>query len=72
MKRISKGTYSVTARVVIISSIEIKAASFEDALETAKGLKETDFVTVDGDYNDGSMRIISVNKPDRWSTDDYQ
>ena len=64
-------TFNVTARIVIISDVEVEASSFEEAVEKSKSLKETDFVTVDGEYNDGSIRIVSVSKPGAWSTDDY-
>ena len=71
MKKINdKGrAFHVTARIVIISGIAIDAASFEEASEKAKALKEADFITVDGEYHDGSIRIVSVSKPDAWATD---
>ena len=72
MKKVStKGrAFTVTARIVIITEVAIDATSFEEAAEKAKDLKETDFVTIDGEYNDGSIRIVSISKPNAWETDD--
>lgn len=63
--------FSVTARLVLIIGIDIKAESYEDALKEAETLKETDFVKILGDFNDGSIRIVNVGKDEYWHTDDY-
>lgn len=63
--------FSATARIVIISSIEVSGKTFEDALASAKNLKVADFVTVDGEYIDGSIRLVNVSADDMWKTDDY-
>jgi hypothetical protein len=62
-------TYQVTARLVVLASIDVKAESFEDALEQSKTLRETDFVKFKGEFLDGSMKIgqVCVNK--YWDTD---
>ena len=70
MKNVSKTQkYLVTARIVIISDVEVNANSFEEAVEQSKLLTETDFVTVDGEFNDGSIRIVSIGQPNAWKTD---
>jgi hypothetical protein len=61
--------FSVTARIVIISEIEVTADSFEEAVTKAKALKETDFVTVDGDHHDSSISLVSINKLHAWNVD---
>ena len=53
-------TYQVCAVVELEIGITINAESFEDALEKAKKLRETDFVKPLGEYSDGAMEISSV------------
>lgn len=62
--------FEITARIVVITSISVVADSMEEAVVQAKELKETDFITVDGEYLDGSIRITGVSSPDSWKTDD--
>lgn len=70
-KKCAPSTYSVTARLVIISSIDVAAKSFEEALEKAKTLKEQDFVTIDGDHIDSSIRLSNISANGTWKTDDH-
>lgn len=63
-------SFDVNARLVIIAGITIKAESYEDALEQSKTLRETDFVKVLGEFNDGSLEIGSIAKANYWRTDD--
>lgn len=63
--------YNVTARIVAIVEIPISANSYEEAVEKSKTLRETDFITIDGEYNDGSIRIASISADGVWETDDY-
>ena len=52
--------FTVQATVEIQCSIDIRAESLEDAIEKARTLKETDFVTVLDAYNDGSLTITGI------------
>lgn len=56
----AKKRFSITAKLELEVSIDVDAASLADAVEMAKGLKEADFVTIDGDFNDGSIEIIGA------------
>jgi hypothetical protein len=61
--------YNVTARLVLYVDVDIKAESFADALEKAKGMRETDFVNIpNGHFLDGSIAISGVNTG-AWSTE---
>ncbi len=53
-------TYYVNGKMTLEICIPIKAESLKDALDAAHSLKETDFVTIHGDFNDGEMKIIDV------------
>ena len=63
--------FTATARLVIISSTEVSGKTFEDALASAKQLHVTDFVTVDGEHIDSSIRLVNVTADNMWETDDY-
>jgi hypothetical protein len=63
-------TFTITARVVVISDVEIEADSYEAAVVKAKDLEVTDLVTVDGSYNEGSIRIASINQAGVWAVDE--
>jgi hypothetical protein len=60
--------YNVTARLILISTITIKAESYEDAIARAKELRETDFVSFEGEFDDGDMTIGSVSRNGYWKT----
>jgi hypothetical protein len=42
--------------------IEIQATSLEEAVQKSASLKENDFITIEGDYLDGSLEITGVYK----------
>lgn len=50
-------SYSVYANIEIECAIDIRAESLEDAVDKARTLKETDFVTVLGEFCDGGLVI---------------
>ena len=62
-------TYQITARMVVLAAIEIRAESYADAAEQAKGLNVTDFVTITDEYQDGSIKIGSIAVANYWNTD---
>ena len=49
-------------RVVVDTTVSLRAKTFEDALVEAKALKERDVVEFDGDFNDGSIDVTGVLK----------
>lgn len=53
-------SYNVWADIKVISSIEIKAESLEDALAISKKLEVTDFIDITGEHIDSSMEITGV------------
>ncbi len=53
-------SFYVMAKLQIDCNITIKAASLEDAVEQSKKLKEKDFVTVLGEFNDGNLAIYGA------------
>ena len=53
-------TFSVNADLKIWAGIEIKAESLEDALEQGRKLKELDFITVKGEFLDGSIKLSGL------------
>ena len=53
-------SFEVSALLSLWISINIEAATLDDALVKSKALKEEDFVRIQGDYNDGKMRIIGI------------
>lgn len=53
-------TFQVSALLSLWISVNIEAATLEDALVQSKALKEGHFVHIKGDYNDGKMRIIGI------------
>ena len=61
--------FDVTARLLLLVGITIKAESFEDALEQAKTLREQDFVKFKGEFADGSIAIQNVSRSEYWSTE---
>ena len=69
MAKDNRKTYNVIFRVVLIVETLVKADSMADALEAAKGVKDTDLYTVNGEYMDGSRQLISVGQSKLWNTD---
>ena len=59
--------FDVTARLVIMTSVTIKAESMEDAVRQSEELRETDFVTIP-EFLDGSIKITGVSKAGAWDT----
>lgn len=55
-----KKTYNVTAKLLLEVNIQISANSLEDAVNESKTLRETDFVKILGDYNNGDMKVNGV------------
>ena len=58
MKKLT--SFNVMAELKTTSSITIEAESLLDAVEKAKLLKDEDFITVEGEYMDGELRITGV------------
>ena len=57
-------SFSVMAKVEIETSITIRAESLEDAVAKSASLKETDFVEIYGDFNDGGIKITGCFEND--------
>lgn len=53
-------TFHVNGRLALEVCIPIIAESLENAIEKSKSLKETDFVDILGDFNDGEMRVTGI------------
>jgi hypothetical protein len=53
-------SYSISLKVVVDTDIEIKAKSYEEALEKARQIKVRDVVEFDTCFNDGSVSITGV------------
>ena len=59
--------FQATARLELIVTTGFYAESLEDALRESRTLREHDFVKIpDGEYQDGTMRIISVTEDNAW------
>jgi hypothetical protein len=54
--------YQVLAKLEVSIGIEIQATSLEEAVQKSASLKENDFITIEGDYLDGSLEITGVYK----------
>lgn len=57
-----KNLYAVQASLNLIVLIEIEASSLKEATEKSASLKEENFVTIEGEYVDGSIEITGVFK----------
>lgn len=57
-------SFTVTAWVRVLASTKIRAASFEEAVQVAKKLEETDFIDFKGEFCDGKPLELA------WITDD--
>lgn len=53
-------TFYINARLGLDLTIEIKAADLDAAVEVSKTLKEEDFVTILGDWNEGNIKITGI------------
>ena len=58
--------FNVTGRLSLIVQIDVKAESFEDALAQSVALREQDFVAVTGEFMDGKLSIVGVQKDQAW------
>jgi hypothetical protein len=70
MKKVENKEYQIVARVVVLAGITVTAESFEAAVEKSKRLSIADFISINEDLMEGSIRIVSINKNSLWSTDD--
>jgi sugar/nucleoside kinase (ribokinase family) len=57
-----KERYEVYVKVIVETSLNISADSFEEAIAKAKEYGVKDVVDFDTAYNDGSIEIIGVLK----------
>ena len=62
VKKTVRPKYNVTATLHLEVGLDVEAASLEEAVAKSKSLKESDFVTIHGDYNEGSIEITSAWK----------
>jgi len=53
-------TFTVWATHEIFNNISIKAESLEDALAQSKDLKDSEFITVHGEYMYGTTTVTGV------------
>ena len=61
MKQVKRQqSFTVMGKLNLDIYINIDAESLGDALAKSEHLKEEDFVTILGDFADGSMRVIGV------------
>ena len=54
MKKAKERTFTVSARIVAIVTVEIEAGSIEQALDRARALTDKDFVSYEGELLNGS------------------
>ena len=59
-KKIIKKRFTVIAKCIMYTDVEIITDSLEDALAQARGLNVLDFVTPMGNHNDSSFTIDGV------------
>jgi hypothetical protein len=60
IKKAATKTFNIQGRVWAEVGIGIQADTLADAIEVSKGLKLTDFITVEGDHNDSGHRVTGV------------
>jgi len=53
-------TFNVSAKLDLFVTAEVKAETLEEALEQARKMKEQDFITINGEFLDGSMEITGI------------
>lgn len=54
--------YFVSVKVLVDTTVTVRAESFEDALIKGRELDVKDVVEFDTDYNDGSIEVSGVYK----------
>ena len=59
-------TFHVSGRMTVIVGVEVKAKDWDSALEEAKKLKIQDFVSINGDYEDGTDLEITTIWKNEW------
>jgi hypothetical protein len=52
--------FTIYGWVQVLTDVKVRAASFEEAAQEASKLKETDFVTLAGDFMDGAVVIEGI------------
>lgn len=62
MKKKNKD-YEVYLKVMVETSLEVSAESYEAALEKARNFGVKDVVEFDSPYNDGSISVIGIYNP---------
>lgn len=67
---VKKKRFNVMARLTLEVSVPITADNFTDAIEQSKTLKEQDFVKILGEFMDGAMEIIGIEKDHPWPSQD--
>lgn len=53
-------TFMVQANINTVVGIEVQAKNLEEAVQKSAEFKEIDFITIDGEYQDGNHRITGV------------
>ena len=53
-------SYQVQAVLHLMVTVEVNAKSIDEAIETSKTFKETDFVEILGEYLDGNFNVTGV------------
>jgi hypothetical protein len=62
-------TFNITARIIALAGISIRAASYEDALAQSKDLSVTDFIKFKDEHCDSSLTIGQISRSRYWDTD---
>lgn len=57
-------TFSVCGKLELDISLDVSAASLEEAVAQSKKLDVDDFVEITGEYNDGNLRITGLFEHD--------
>jgi hypothetical protein len=60
-------SFTVTAYIKTLVERQIDADTLTDAVEKAKGMTPSDFITVDGELADQSFIVQGVSDPDPWT-----
>jgi len=69
MTKTKQKEFSVTARIIVITSIPVVAASLEEAVAKSKGFDTTDFIEIPGEHCDSSCEVVAVSNNADWNTD---
>ncbi len=62
MNKNRNNTFTILAKIVLETNIEVSASSMEEALEKSKSLKINDFIDIHGDHLDSELDINGVYK----------